>query len=139
MPRKKQVSVEIVPKPEAMDIRAVIDRMVDERLAAREADLMDPGYRSKALSNEIRVQQNVFNRVKWGLYFEKWGCQSCGRKKNVNHASGGHCTNCSQRIYFRLKQIKREYELNNPEVEINRQIDRLSSRFRSAEALLGKE
>jgi len=38
----------------------------------------------------------------------------------------------------RLATIKRQYERDNPEAQIDRQIDRLTSRFRSAEALLGE-
>jgi hypothetical protein len=93
MPRKKKVSVEIMPKTSRADIQAMLDRMVKERvdeiMAELGAEVLVPGYQPRDVSNEMRVHQNVFERKKWSLYFEKHGCQKCDRKKNISHASGG--------------------------------------------------
>jgi hypothetical protein len=80
----------------------------------------------------------MFEREKWSLYFEKWGCQVCG-KKTANHMHTGHCGACAGRITARLARIKLEYEQTHPEAEVERQIDQLTLRSRTAERLLRGE
>jgi hypothetical protein len=59
-------------------------------------------------------------------------------QKAVLHSRGGCCERCSSLVTQRLSQIKRDYERADPEREIERQIDRLTSRVRSARDLLGE-
>ena|ERR1700676_3163661 len=150
MPRKKKVSVEIVPVSEAnlvpklpaADLPAMLDRMVRDRvdqiMAERGAGELEPDYQPKRVLVEIQGSKTVFDRRKWAMYFEKWGCKVCGRKKNVSHMCKGRCGTCNVRIGLRLAQLKLEYERNNPESQIAEDIDRLTRRIRSAEALLGE-
>jgi hypothetical protein len=130
--------VPIVPTPPA-NLKAVIEIMVrkrvDEILSASGIGEFEPNFRPAEVYRAARQSQSVFERVKWSLYFEKWGCQVCG-KKTVAHMHTGHCTTCAVRIGQRLAKIKRDYEAVHPEAEIERQIDRLTSRSRTAEALL---
>jgi hypothetical protein len=42
-------------------------------------------------------------------------------------------------LFQRLAKIERDFKLANPEQEIQRQIDHMTSRIRTAEALLGKD
>lgn len=147
MPKKKNVSVEmeameaIVRKPSAEDMRAMLDQMirdrVDEALAARGSSEAEPGFHTREASNELRRHQVMFDRRKWALYFEKWGCQHCG-KKNVGHGSNGHCRKCHTLISQRMAQIKREYDRANPDSQIAEDIDHLTRRLRSARELLGE-
>jgi hypothetical protein len=148
MPRKKKPIVEVLPTsqvalvPKTANFQAALDRMVRDRvdqiMAERGTGELEPDYQTKELSSERRRSQNVFERNKWGLYFEKWGCKTCGRKKNVSHAANGHCSTCHIRIWQRLAALKREYDRNNPESRIAEDIDHLTRRLRSAQALLGE-
>jgi hypothetical protein len=143
------VNAEIVPPSEAAivpaaptaNLKAVIESMVrkrvDEILSGSGIGEFEPNFRPREIAQAARQIQDMFERVKWSLYFEKWGCQVCG-KKTVAHFHTGHCTTCAVRIQQRLKQLKLEYERAHPEAEIERQIDHLTSRSRTAEALLGK-
>jgi hypothetical protein len=79
--------------------------------------------------------QDMYERKKWGLYFEKWGCRKC-EKKTVNHASTGHCDACSTRLVHRLATIRRDYFRAHPNGETEEQINQLTSKARTAEALL---
>jgi Flp pilus assembly CpaF family ATPase len=47
----------------------------------------------------------------------------------------GHRTACTSRVQYRLRKLKAEYDQAHPEAEINRQIDRLTLRTRTAESL----
>src|ERR1035438_6102569 len=102
-----------------------------------ETALPECGFLDKAATYGIQRRQSVFERRTRGPDFDKWGCRMCGRKK-VSHASSGHCGRSHNKLTLRLMQLKREYNNANPERDIERDIDRLSSRFRSAEKLLGE-
>ncbi len=113
MPRKKKPIVEIVPTSEmalvpkapTANFQAVLDRMVrdrvDEILTERGAALLEPDFHTREIAIEIQQHQTVFDRRKWGLYFEKWGCRMCG-KKQVSHGTKGYCDACHHLIYDRL-------------------------------------
>lgn len=142
---------EVIPEPEAAivpmaakepsaNLKAVIENMVrqrvDEILSASGIGEFEPNFRPREIAQAARQTQDMFERTKWSLYFEKWGCQVCG-KKNAAHFHTGHCTTCACRIHQRLIKIKHDYEKTHPEAEIDRQIDQLTLRARSAAALLG--
>ncbi len=147
--RSPKPTAEIVPASEAalvppgprQDLEAMITRIVrervDELMVKVEGRQVEPDFLPKDVSVELQERRNVFERRKWSLYFEKWGCRMCSRK-NVSHAATGHCARCHNLVAGRLALIKAEYERNNPETEIDRQIDRLTSRFRVAKSLLGR-
>jgi hypothetical protein len=147
MPRKNTSRVEIlsaseavlVPRPTAENLQAAIDRMVRERvdaiLAEHGAALLEPDFQSREVSYEIQRRQTVFERRRWSLYFEKWGCRRCDRK-TVSHVCGGYCDRCHNLLFGRLVRIKREFDAANPDKEMQRNIDRLTRRLRSAQELL---
>lgn len=148
----KNVATEIVPAPEASeapltltssreDVEAMIARIVRERvdeiMVKVEAGQVEPDFLPKKEAGELRRHLNMFEQRKWSLYFEKWGCRMCHRKK-VAYCGTGHCNTCHSLLTARLKMLKREYECKHPaDSEIDRQIDRLTSRFRVAKSLLG--
>jgi hypothetical protein len=148
MPRKKKVEVQvvriseaaIVPKTPSADLKAVIESMVrkrvDEILSASEMTEVEADCRPREVAAVSRQTQDMFERDKWALYFEKWGCRKC-EKKTVNHSSTGHCEICASRLHQRLRKIRRDYYASHPDAETDRLIDRLTSRSRTAEALLG--
>jgi len=150
MPRRKKPVVEIerlpeaalVPSPSTAHLQAEFDRLVrqrvDEILAERSPDQMAPAFQPREVAYEFQRRQTVFQRRAGRLYFEKWGCMICQRKKHVSHASGGICSECYAREARRRSQIRLEYERSNPEAAIDKQIDRLTSRLRSAQELLGE-
>src|ERR1700736_2101724 len=148
MSRKKMPAVEIVPASESAlvpkrpsgNLQAVLDRMVRERvdeiMAERGAQLA-VDFQPKEVAYELQRRQTVFERRKWSLYFEKWGCRMC-RTKRVNHVSSGHCAACHSLLQGRLAQIKLNFDHDNPDQEIDQKIDQLTSRFRSAQSLLAE-
>lgn len=133
MPRKRQVTAEIVPasqtnlvpfpSPDGIEamIAAIVKERVDEIMVKVEAGHIETDFLRRDERVELRSR---FERRKWRLYFEKYGCQMCHRK-GLPYASTGHCTTCQALLAGRLKQLKREYDRENPEAEI----DRLTSRF----------
>jgi hypothetical protein len=148
MSRKKKVEIQvvrvseaaIVPKAPSADLKAVIEGMVrkrvDEILAASGLAEIENDCRPREIAKVSRQTENMFERDKWALYFEKWGCRKC-EKKTVNHSSTGHCDICASRLHQRLRKIRRDYYTSHPDAETDRLIDRLTSRSRTAEALLG--
>ena len=149
MPRKKKPNVEIVPesqaalvpKAPAANFQAVLDQMVRDRvaeaLAEGDVSLMEPDFLPREIAIEIVAQQTLFHRCKFRLYFEKWGCRTCG-KKTVAHSGRGYCHHCHVLIHQRLQQIKRDWDKAHSDKEIDRQIARISSRVRSAQTFLGE-
>jgi Zn finger protein HypA/HybF involved in hydrogenase expression len=149
MPRKKNPSVEIMPrsggalKPKlwTANFQATLERIVRERvdeiMANPGSSQFETDFQPKEFAIEIRQNQTVFESRKWRLYFEKWGCRMCSQK-TVLHAGSGCCEKCNRLVTQRLIQIKRDYEKADPEREIERQIDHITSRVRSARELLGE-
>ena len=119
MPRKVRPTVEIIranlvppaPPPVPAKLEAVLNRLVQQQvaeiLARREDFLFEPSFRSKRVKDEIRRHQTMFERRRWAVYFERWGCLTCHRKK-VMHGGNGFCPTCRLRIVYRLKAIERE-------------------------------
>jgi hypothetical protein len=118
-------------------IEGLVRRRVDEAISRIGIGEFDPHFRPREVAAKARQIQNMFEREKFSLYFEKWGCMICSKK--TVHASNGHCTACVNRITSRLRQIKGDYEKAHPEAEIERQINHLTLRARTAEGLLRGE
>jgi hypothetical protein len=118
-------------------LRGFVREQLEEMMTARNGGQLEPDFRLKEAAQETRRIQDVFEQRKWSLYFEKWGCRACG-KKTVSHASTGHCDRCHTRLYQRLATIKIEYDRVHPESRITEDIDHLTRRLRSAQALLGE-
>ena len=149
MPRKKVPTVEIVraypaqpvPQPNPAKLEALLDRLVQERVAevmARRDDFfLEPCFRSKRVTDEIRRHQTVFEHRRWAVYFERWGCLICHRKKAV-HMGNAYCARCRGRIVHRLKAIEREQAKTEYAQDSGQDpIEQIVSRVRSAERLLG--
>jgi hypothetical protein len=147
MPRKKKVK-EIVIEPQAAilrtgpepsaDLQAALEGMVrkrvDEILAA--SATID-AFRPSAVAKTARRVNHIFEGKKWGLYFDKWGCLICGKTAVAKcYFHTGLCSSCGARVQSRLVKIKRDYEAAHPQVEIERNIERLTLRARTAERLL---
>jgi Zn finger protein HypA/HybF involved in hydrogenase expression len=150
MPRKKTPRVEIVPRSEEALVpapptetpQAMLDRIVRERvdeiMAERGAGQLDPDFQTRKVAYEIQRRQTVFERRRWSIYFEKFGCRRCDDKE-VSHCGGGYCDKCHGLLWQRLAKIKLDYEKANTERDIQKQIDHLTLRSRTAQALLGGE
>jgi hypothetical protein len=141
MPSKKKPAVEIVPAPEAIVGPVPTELMIARLVKERSDEIMtspgaefEPAFQPREIAYEIQRRQTVFDRRKWALYFAKWGCQTCGRK-DVSHFARAYCQTCHLLIRKRLEKIKIEFDRENPEREIAQQIDRITSRIRSANAL----
>lgn len=130
MPRKTRPVVEVLPAettllgPPMNDLERIVRQRVDEVLL---------GTSHKRAVGDM----DVFDRRKWSLYFEQWGCLRCNRK-TVPHASGGQCPTCNGLIANRLGAIKRAWNEAHPQQQTEQDIDALTSRVRAAERLLGR-
>jgi hypothetical protein len=136
MAKKQKVSVEIVRRPSPVGMKAVLDRMVTEKieqiLAERDLEQLAPAYRS----SRIRPIHPGFEREKHGLYFEKWGCEVCGRGGDVSHMGKARCGRCNNRYHQRMAALECEWISKNPESQILEDIDRITRRLRTARELL---
>ncbi|HVA16445.1 MAG TPA: hypothetical protein VMV59_01900 [Candidatus Dormibacteraeota bacterium] len=99
------------PEPRTSESEAsLLERLVHKKVAEimgnREDLLLRPFFDTKRVSDEIRRIQTVPERLKWAVYFERWGCLACGAK-NAN-ARCGMCENCYQRTMARLRRIVAE-------------------------------
>jgi hypothetical protein len=134
MRKKQTVSAEIVRKTSPDDMKAMLDRVVTEKvqeaLAERDLEQLAPVYRSR----RIRPVHPGFEREKYALYFEKHGCRDCGRK-NVTHMCNALCDRCNNRYVQRMMSLEREWVRNHPESQILEDIDHLTRRLRSAREL----
>src|ERR1700739_2324416 len=120
MTRKKTPRVEIVPRSEAALVpamptespRAMLGRVVRERvdeiLAERGADQLDTDFRTREVATEMMRRQTVFERRRWSIYFEKWGCRRCDDTAAI-HACSGYGAKCRGLLSQRLAKIKRDY------------------------------
>lgn len=131
--------VPAVPPEPSANLKAVLEGMVrkrvDEILAASGMHELSADYRPTKVAHVARQVDDLFERKKWSLYFDKWGCRICG-KKTAFYGNTGHCQTCAQRIHQRLTALRRDYEKAHPEAEIERNIERLTLRARTAERLL---
>jgi hypothetical protein len=138
MPKKPTVSVEIMRKPSPEDWKALLDRMVTDKveqiLAERDLEQLAPTYRS----SRIRPIHPGFERVKHGLWFEKHGCEICGRKNDVSHMGKGRCGRCNSRYHQRMAALECKWISENPDSEILENIDHLTRRLRTARELLAE-
>jgi hypothetical protein len=132
----------LVPARSGAKLTAMIENLVrqrvDEVLSASGVRRLEVDLRPAQAAKVARQKQEMFERVKWVLYFEKWGCRVCERK-HLTHASSGHCIRCHSRTVKRLEVIKHAWENSHPEAEIQLQIAHLTSRADTAQALLGGE
>jgi hypothetical protein len=140
MPRTKTPRTEIIRVPEqglsidAETLDRLIQRRVAEALADKEQSLLEPWFNSRKVTEEILRLQGVFHRRKFALYYEKWGCIIC-RKKRTRHGSLGMCQTCHIRIVQRMRRIEQDYAKAHPD-EFEQQIKQMTLKVRSAEELL---
>lgn len=59
--------------------------------------LLEPWFRSRRVTCQIRALKSVPEREAWAVVFEKHGCIVCGTKKR-SHSSLGMCSPCRARI-----------------------------------------
>jgi hypothetical protein len=108
MPRKSKTEVLPPARPRVVpDIRAMLDKLVEEKVAELMSNGGDarfqPYFQSNRVVAEVRRNQTVSERSKWTRYFKKWGCDVCGTRKRA-HLGLGRCQAC----YFRTDQRLRE-------------------------------
>jgi hypothetical protein len=112
MPRKSKTEVLPPTRHAAVpDMRAILDKLVEKKVVeimSKDRDaLFRPYFQSKRVADEIRKNQTVSERKKWGQYFKKWGCDVCGTKES-SHVGLGRCSACYLRTERRLKKIMAE-------------------------------
>lgn len=131
---------ELVPRTSPQELQEAIEAMVrkrvDEILSIRNAGELDPDFEPRNIANNRLLRKSMFERKKWALYFDKWGCRGCG-KKDVSHSGTGHCVLCYRKLQLRLLQIEKEFNAEHSDAEIHKRIDDLTSRTRTARELLG--
>jgi hypothetical protein len=105
----------LAPQAAGENLKAMIERLVRERVdeIVSQPGAMLTDFQPKEVTSEIRRRQNMFERRKWALYFERWGCRRCGTKEQY-HAANGHCRRCQNLLVQRIARIKRDYEREHP-------------------------
>lgn len=139
MARSTKVKAEIIRVEPQMDLEA-LDRLIQKRVAeatAGQGAILEPFFTtSKTLAAEIRRHASIFQKRKFSLYFEKYGCLVCDTKKRP-HESHGMCRRCHERFVFRLMRLEKEYAKAHPQEYQERQTEGLTSKIRTARVLLG--
>ena len=82
------------------------------RPSPQELKLLEPWFRPRQKSFEIRRTQTMPELRKWRVYFDRWGCVTCGTNKRM-HAGLGFCQTCYLRVSQRIKEILKETERNS--------------------------
>jgi hypothetical protein len=147
MPRKKKLTIEILPATPAdlapqspkIKLEAMIERVIRERVdevMAKQQSAVPPDFQPKEMSLETRRQWTVWERRRWTAYYEQWGCRRCDTKERI-HACNGYCERCRQLLQARLARLKWEYAKEHHE-NVAEQVEQIVSRVESAERLLGK-
>lgn len=121
MARKNKAALELLP-PAREDTRAMIARLVEERISeimenkdgADGADL-EPFFRPKKVSYEMRRRMTVAEQNRWSYYYEDNGCLICATT-DVPHVSLGMCQKCLSRTRERLEaSIRKRHSGDEPE------------------------
>ena len=82
---------------------------VVKQLSPKELQLLEPWFRSRQESIEIKRTQTVPEQRKWSVYYDRWGCVSCTKKKTP-HKSLEFCQACYLRVSQRIKEILKDAE-----------------------------
>jgi len=136
MPRKKTAAIELLPpSSEALapqsptaTIETMLERLVRERVDAALAQRIGPDPATER-------QRSMFERHKAALYYERFGCQICHKKKTP-HAGAKLCYSCISRENARDRHLRRDFDKEHPN-NASRQLERITARVRTAERLLG--
>ena len=78
-------------------------------LSPKELQLLEPWFRSRQESFEIRRTKTMPELRKWPSYYATWGCLCC-KKKKTPHRALGFCLTCYLRVSQRIKEILKEAE-----------------------------
>lgn len=117
----KNPSVELLPSPaelaRAPVERAELERMVKEQvaqvMAARDAFIFEPFFRSRKIAYELKRIQTVDEQRKFRVYYERYGCMICETREHI-HVGNGMCGRCYNRTFTRLTQIVAEMVMGRP-------------------------
>lgn len=82
---------------------------VVKQLSPKELQLLEPWFRSRQESNEIRRTKTMPELRKWPAYYDRWGCLCC-KKKKTPHCALGFCQACYLRVSQRIKEILEDME-----------------------------
>ncbi len=95
------------PRSQAELLDLLVQQKVAEALTARDEFVLEPWFRSRQVSYEIKRLQTVPERKKWSVFFERQGCLSC-HKRDHPHASNDLCRPCHGQVFHVLKEIVSE-------------------------------
>jgi hypothetical protein len=114
---ESQPGVELIPSPAAIvrartgidkaELDLIVKQRVAEVMAARDAFIFEPFFRSRQIAYELKRLQTIPEQEKWSTYYERKGCLRCETRLEV-HAGCGMCTHCYQRTFTELTQIVAE-------------------------------
>ncbi len=95
-----------LPTTEA-ELNRYVELKVAQAFAHREDAIWQPYYQSRRVAQEWKRLQSVREQQKWPIYYEQWGCDSCGTMDRP-HAALGRCLPCYLRTSQRLQAITSE-------------------------------
>ena len=92
----------------------LVEQKVNEALSGKSADsIFEPFFQPQPVADYMKQQMTVSQKMKWRLYYEKWGCMRCETKK-TGHLSLGMCNRCYHLVLGRLKVCIRELDAERP-------------------------
>jgi hypothetical protein len=115
--RKNEPEIEVLSSPaeivrwrSGID-KAELDRLVQEKvaeiMAARDAFVFEPFFRSRQIAYELKRLQNVSEQRTSAISFERYGCMICETREQI-HGGHGMCVTCNAKWFRRRTQIVAE-------------------------------
>jgi len=112
--RKNESEIEVLPSPAEIvrarsgEDKAELERMIDTRvaeaMAARDAFVFEPFFRSRQVAYELKRLQRVPEQQKFSVSFERYGCIICETRDRM-HGGHGMCVTCNAKWFRRWAQI----------------------------------
>ncbi len=95
----------MTPSKKPKQVRDLVK--VCRSLSPAELKVLEPWFRSRRESFEMRRTMTVPELGKWRTYYDTWGCIYCKKNSTPHHALG-FCLNCHLRVLQRLQVILKE-------------------------------
>jgi hypothetical protein len=86
------------------EVRRMVQVQVAEAMAARDAFVFEPFFRSRQVAYELKRLQRVPEQQKFAISFKRYGCMICETRDRM-HGGHGMCVTCNAKWFRRWAQI----------------------------------
>jgi hypothetical protein len=115
--RKNEPVIEVLPSTSEMvrarsgvdesELHRLVQVQVAEIMAARDAFVFEPFFRSRQVAYELKRLQRVPEQRTNAISFERYGCMICETRDRI-HGGHGMCVACNAKWFRRRAQIVAE-------------------------------